>query len=116
MVSPAYLVAIGGMGGAVLRHLVSEAITVDDFPAGTLTVNVLGSFVLAVVTFGGAGSTTTLAIGTGACGAFTTFSSFSYGVVSLWECDRGLIAVGYAAANLVGAVAVVVLVGFFLRG
>ncbi len=115
MVSPPYLVAIGGMVGAVLRHLVSEAITVEEFPAGTLTVNVLGSFVLAVVTFGGAGSTTLLTVGTGACGAFTTFSSFSYDVVDLWERDRQLIAAGYAVANVVGSVAVVVLVGAFFH-
>lgn len=114
MIGPPYLVAIGGMIGAVLRHLVSETITMDDFPAGTLTVNVLGSLVLAVVTFGGAGNTTMLAVGTGACGAFTTFSSFSYDVVSLWERDRRIVAAGYAAANLVGAVTVVVLVGFLL--
>jgi CrcB protein len=116
MVSPAYLVAIGGMIGAVLRHLVSEAITVEDFPAGTLTVNVLGSFVLAVVTFGGADSATALTIGTGACGAFTTFSSFSYDVVALWERDRRLAATGYALANVVGAVTVVVLVAAVLSG
>lgn len=104
------------MIGAVLRHLVSEAITIDDFPAGTLTVNVLGSFVLAVVTFGGTGSTTMLAVGTGACGAFTTFSSFSYGVVTLWEHDRRIVAAGYAMANLIGAVTAVVLVSVLLRG
>nr|WP_283102426.1 fluoride efflux transporter CrcB [Haloplanus sp. XH21] len=108
------MVAIGGMTGAVLRHLVSEIVTMDDFPAGTLTVNVLGSFVLAVVTFGGAGNTTVLVVGTGACGAFTTFSSFSYDVVTLWERDRRLVAAGYATANLVGALSVVMLVGFFL--
>lgn len=110
MVDPTHLVALGGIVGAVLRHLVSEAVEVDAFPAGTLLVNVLGSLVLAVVTVSGASTEATLAIGVGACGSFTTFSSFSYDVVRLWETGRRRVAVGYAAANLLGAVSVVVLV------
>jgi CrcB protein len=103
MINPTYLVGVGGVGGAILRHLVSQAVEIESFPLGTLTVNVIGSFVLAWVTFLGIGEEALLLIGTGACGSFTTFSSFSVGVVQLWEEDKRLVSVGYAAANLAGA-------------
>lgn len=103
MVNPTYLVAIGGIIGAILRHLVSQSIESESFPLGTFTVNVVGSFVLAVITFLQFGDEVLLLVGTGACGSFTTFSSFSFDVVQLWEEDKRITSVGYAAANLVGA-------------
>lgn len=103
MVDPAYLVGVGGIVGAILRHLVSQAVEIELFPLGTLTVNVIGSFVLASVTFLQLANEALLFIGTGASGSFTTFSSFSVGVVQLWEEDERLISIGYAAVNLVGA-------------
>lgn len=97
------LVGLGGALGAVARYAVGELVETDGFPAATLTVNVLGTFVLGVLTFAGAGSELTLLVGTGACGAFTTFSSFSVGTVEMWERgDRGG-AVGYALGTLVAA-------------
>lgn len=107
MVNPAYLVAVGGAAGAVLRHLVGQTVESESFPLGTLTVNVVGSFVLAAVTFLGAGEDVLLLVGTGACGSFTTFSSFSFDTVRLWETATPRRAVAYAAANLVGALAAV---------
>lgn len=107
MVNPTYLVATGAILGAVLRHLVSQAIESEAFPLGTFTVNVLGSFVLGLITFLQFGSEVLLLVGTGACGSFTTFSSFSVDVVRLWEEDERVLSVGYAAANLFGALAVV---------
>lgn len=103
MVNPTYLVGVGGIVGAILRHLVSQAVEIESFPLGTLTVNVIGSFVLAAVTFLQLSDEALLFIGTGACGSFTTFSSFSVGVVQLWEEEERLMSIGYAAANLVGA-------------
>lgn len=103
MVNPTHLVAVGGIIGAILRHYVSQAVEAELFPLGTLTVNVVGSFVLAWVTFLGWGNDALLFIGTGACGSFTTFSSFSVGVVQLWEEGEHLVSAGFAAANLLGA-------------
>lgn len=99
----AYLVGAGGMVGAVLRYLVGEYVEVEGFPLGTLTVNVVGSFVLGLVTFLGAGDTVTLLVGTGACGSFTTFSSFSFDTVRLWETGSKVTSAVYATVNLVGA-------------
>jgi fluoride exporter len=53
----------------------------QGFPWATLTVNVIGSFVLALVVFlalgGRVSQDVRLAVGTGFCGAFTTFSTFA---------------------------------------
>ena len=103
MVNPTYLVGIGGAIGAVCRYLVGEAVPESVVPLGTLSVNVLGSFVLAFVTFVGAGDDVLLLVGTGACGSFTTFSSFSVATVELWEEGNRELSVAYAAANLLGA-------------
>jgi len=107
MANPAYLVAVGGMIGALLRHVVSLAVERESFPTGTLTVNVLGSFVLGLLTALDPGTDLLLLVGTGACGSFTTFSSFSFEVVRLWDGGEPLKAGGYALANIVGALAAI---------
>lgn len=101
--APAMLVGLGGVLGALLRHLVGELVDADRFPFETLTVNVVGSFVLAFVTFAGSGDSTVLFVGTGVCGSFTTFSSFAVGTVRLWEAGDQLRATLNATLTLVGA-------------
>lgn len=103
MVEPAVLVGTGGMIGAVLRYLVNQAIEEGRIPLGTLTVNVVGSFVLGFVAFLGVGHAALLFVGTGACGSFTTFSTFSVDTVRLWEAESRGAATMYAGLNLVGA-------------
>ncbi|MFB6102164.1 MAG: fluoride efflux transporter CrcB [Haloplanus sp.] len=103
MANPAYLVAVGGMLGALLRHVVSVAVERESFPTGTLTVNVVGSFALGLLTGLDPGADVLLLVGTGLCGAFTTFSSFSFTVVRLWEEGERVKAASYALANIVGA-------------
>jgi CrcB protein len=107
MVDPAYLVGAGAALGAVLRFATGRYVggVAGDrpFPYGTFTVNVVGSFVLALVTFLGAGEDVLLLVGTGACGSYTTFSSFSVDTVRLWETGERRLAAWYASANLLGA-------------
>lgn len=103
MVNPAYLVGAGGIVGAVLRYTVSEVADIDGFPLGTLTVNIIGSFLLGFVMFFGIEGDLLLFLGTGISGSFTTFSSFSVDTVRLWESNSELKAVLYAFLNLVGA-------------
>ncbi|MFC7235098.1 fluoride efflux transporter FluC [Halosegnis marinus] len=76
-------VAVGGAAGAVCRHLVSER--VERATADTLAVNTLGSLILGVVLAAPVGDAAALALGTGFCGAFTTFSSFAFETVRLAE-------------------------------
>lgn len=99
---PAHLVGIGGAIGAVLRTAVTVAVDVDAFPVGTLTVNVTGCLVLGFVTAVGAGNAAVLLVGTGACGAFTTFSSFAFETVRLWETGARWRALLTGSANLGG--------------
>jgi fluoride exporter len=70
------------------------------FPWGTFTVNVLGSFVLGVVAGAGAPAAVAALVGTGFCGALTTYSTFAYETFGLAERR----AVGATVANLLGSV------------
>ncbi|HET9315661.1 MAG TPA: CrcB family protein, partial [Vicinamibacteria bacterium] len=80
------LVCLGGAVGTGARYLVSMAalrLLGAGFPYGTLTVNVLGSFLLGAIMH--VGVTTTLlsptarlVLATGVMGGFTTYSSFNY--------------------------------------
>lgn len=106
-VDPAHLVGTGGAIGALCRYYLGLAVDRESFPLGTMTVNVLGSFVLGVVTFAGPGDSVVLFVGIGACGSFTTFSSFAVETVRLWEEGRPAVAVGNALVTLVGSLAAI---------
>jgi len=109
-VNPAYLVGLGGALGAVARHAVYLGVKRGaDVPRGTLTVNVVGSFVLGWFTFSGIGGEAMTFLGTGACGAFTTFSSFSVETFQLLERGKQRKAILNASANLAGALGAVAL-------
>ncbi|MEY7850178.1 CrcB family protein [Natrarchaeobius sp. A-rgal3] len=97
---PAHVVGTGGAIGAVLRHGVYLRLSSERFPWPTLAVNVIGSFVFALAIFAGAGESTIQLLGIGACGAFTTFSSFSVETVQLYERGDRRLAVANAAGNL----------------
>ena len=100
---PAQIVGTGGAIGALCRHYASKWVDSEDFPSGTFTVNVIGSFVLASIVFLGIDHEFILLLGTGACGSFTTFSSFSFETVRLWETGERIRAAINASGTLVGA-------------
>lgn len=114
-IAPAHLVGAGGALGAVLRHAVGQRVDSGEFPAGTLVVNVVGSFVLGLVTVLGADGGVLLFVGTGACGSFTTFSSFSVETVRIWETGERGRALGNAVANFAGAVGAIGLAWVLVR-
>lgn len=95
----AHIVGTGGAIGAVFRQYVSTRIESETFPIGTFTVNVLGSFALGLLTFLSANNDLVLLLGTGVCGSFTTFSSFSVATVRLWETGER----GQAVVNALGS-------------
>lgn len=100
---PAHIVGVGGALGVLLRQFVSERVDRDGFPLETLTVNVIGSFALGFVTSLGIDNDLLLFLGTGACGSFTTFSSFAFETVRLWETGEWARAIVNAGGNLLGA-------------
>lgn len=86
------LVLLGGAVGAPARYLTDRAVQRRAdivFPWGTLCVNVIGSLVLGVVAAaayaGSAPEWVLTLVGTGFCGALTTFSTFGYETVRLLE-------------------------------
>jgi fluoride exporter len=102
------LVITGAAVGAPLRYLSDRAIQSRHdtvFPWGTFTVNVIGSLILGIITgavaAGRASPQVQLALGTGLCGALTTYSTFSYETLRLLEDDARL----FAAANVVASIA-----------
>lgn len=112
MTDPVLLVGGGGVLGALARHLVGERI--DRRTGDTLAVNVVGSFLLGLLTVAGVSETVLLAFGTGFCGAFTTFSTFAFETTLLLEEGERRQAALNAGLNLVaalGAVAVGAAVG-----
>jgi CrcB protein len=89
-----FAVALGGSCGAVLRFLVANGINQwlgKGFPYGTLTVNIIGSFLLGLLTEAlilnrvAFSMEYRAAILVGFIGAFTTFSTFSLDTVYLLQ-------------------------------
>ncbi|HET9828692.1 MAG TPA: fluoride efflux transporter CrcB [Nocardioidaceae bacterium] len=86
------LVLLGGAIGAPMRYLTDLFVQSRHdtvFPWGTLTVNVTGSLLLgglaSAVSNAGAPAWLLTLVGTGFCGALTTFSTFGFETVRLVE-------------------------------
>lgn len=100
-------IAVFGALGSLARYgvgLAAKAWLGASFPYGTLAVNLVGSFVLAlIVTLALSGRVSEelrLAIGVGFCGAFTTFSTFELEVQQLIAAGRPLEASAYVVSSL----------------
>jgi CrcB protein len=99
-------VALGGAVGALLRFVISNqvmAVLGKDFPFGTLTVNVIGSFLLGIALAYAQqlpDNSDTFIKGfvmVGVLGALTTFSTFSLDTVALLQLEQ----YGKAILNIV---------------
>ncbi|MGH3744190.1 MAG: fluoride efflux transporter CrcB [Mycobacteriales bacterium] len=110
------LVVVGAALGAPARYVGDVLITArtdESFPYGTLTVNVVGSFLLGLVTglalHHGLSSSWQALVGTGFCGTLTTYSTFSVEAAGLLRDGRPVAAaanvLGSAAAGLLAAAA-----------
>lgn len=85
LIQSVILVAIGGAIGAAARFGTGRIIDSTTFPWATFAVNIIGSFLLALLTFGWTDipSETRLLLFTGFFGAFTTMSTFSVETVTM---------------------------------
>ena len=112
----ALLVLLGGAVGAPTRYLtdvIVQSRRSSVLPWGTITVNLVGSFLLGLVaglTYAAHAPDWVLTlVGTGFCGALTTFSTFSYETVRLAEARRWSAAVANVLISLaLGLIAVAI--------
>jgi CrcB protein len=111
--SPSLTVFLGAGVGGVLRHgvnLAAARLVGTGFPAGTLAVNLIGSFAMGCLIAWFArvtdpGQAWRLFLTTGVLGGFTTFSAFSLDTAVLVERGATLSAAAYVAASVAGAIA-----------
>lgn len=108
------LVFAGAILGAPLRYLADRSVQAKHdslFPWGTLAVNISGCLVLGVLAGLGTGLPSPLLalFGTGFCGALTTYSTFSFETMRLWEQHARFYAVANVAISLVAGLGAVLL-------
>jgi len=105
-----FIVGLGGFIGSALRYLVggwTQGLSKSlDFPYGTLTVNLIGCFVIGFLgelaeARGIFASETRLLIFIGLLGGFTTFSSFGNDTLNLARSGQMLNALTNIAVNVV---------------
>ena len=85
------LASLGAAIGGGFRYWVSNAVykfLPENFPYGTLTVNVLGSFLLGIFVYYFhekelLSNEMSILLTVGFCGGFTTFSTFSFETIAL---------------------------------
>ncbi|TDB75305.1 fluoride efflux transporter CrcB [Micromonospora sp. KC723] len=97
------LIVLGAAVGAPLRYLTDRAVQARHgsvLPWGTLTVNVVGSLLLGAVLAVPAGPAVTALVGTGFCGAFTTWSTFGYETVRLARAGARTAALAHALLSV----------------
>jgi CrcB protein len=103
------IVGLGGFLGSIARFLAVRSIDGrlnNVFPYGTLSVNLVGSFILGfVITYlsrKGGDDQWKIFLGAGFCGGFTTFSAFAWENLTLFQGRLMSVSLLYIAASLVG--------------
>ena len=113
-------IAVGGALGALARYGIGISLAdkwVKGFPVPTLLINISGAFLLGLVNTlfqerFPVPPPVRLGIGVGFLGAYTTFSTFSFEIISLFESGRVGEGVLYAVLSLVlGLIGVVIGIG-----
>ncbi len=104
--SQLFAVLVGGILGTAIRLGTDTLLPhgADDFPLGTLIINVLGSFLLGLIVarfWSAAPPWMRAGLGTGLLGSFTTFSALMVSVVALTGTGLWLIAIAYLVLSLV---------------
>ncbi|HEY2042159.1 MAG TPA: fluoride efflux transporter CrcB [Jatrophihabitans sp.] len=110
------LVFLGGAVGAPSRYLLDRYVRAKlaaPFPSGTLVVNLIGCFILGLISAGvahaGWSPSVQALAGTGFCGGLTTFSTFSVEAVELLQGRRPGASAGYVLASCGFGIAVAAL-------
>jgi len=108
-------IAVAGILGTLARYLLQGAIQPrgGTFPAGTLAINIAGSFLLGFIMRFATGSTVLSpdlrgGLTIGFCGAFTTMSTFSYESIRLLGDGEYWYAGVYMGGTVLGCLAAVI--------
>jgi CrcB protein len=101
------LAGAGSFFGGAARYAISQIpqlATASGFPYKTLTVNVIGSFVIGVIAAASFRNFITddwkVFLAVGICGGFTTFSAFSIEMLEMLRSGQTFQAALYAAASV----------------
>ena len=101
-------VGVGGMLGSIGRCLISliPLKSSGGFPVMTLFINVLGALAIGLIVAwtektGSLSAHMILLLKVGACGGFTTFSTFALETEQLLQAEKGMIAVAYVVLSVV---------------
>jgi CrcB protein len=106
MIKNLLLVGLGGSIGSMVRYGSSLLIRSRQFPFATLSVNIIGCFIIGLV-FAmsikeeGISDNWKLFLASGICGGFTTFSAFSLENLGLLQSGRIGIALTYIILSIV---------------
>lgn len=106
-----FLVGFGGAIGSITRYVTGIFIKHESFPFATLTVNIIGSFLIGLAMAFAAKQqdhgTWRLLLATGFCGGFTTFSALSWETMQMFYQHRFGTALVYIGVSfLAGFIAV----------
>ncbi|MBS2031814.1 MAG: fluoride efflux transporter CrcB [Deltaproteobacteria bacterium] len=115
------MVFFAGGAGSAARYLAGLRIQQamgGAFPLGTVTINITGSFLIAMIMGISLRTTwltadTRLLLTTGFCGGYTTYSTFNYETLALAQQGAWGLAAAYVSSTLVGCLVAGVL-GLFL--
>ena len=106
-----FWVALGGAFGASLRFIFSSFFNLfyPNLPIGTFVVNALGSFIIGILinTLEMRNSSEMFIkyfLIIGVLGSYTTFSSFSYEVIELYNNKKLLLSIIYILASVISCI------------
>ena len=104
------LVGLGGAIGSMVRYAAYLFVGTKTFPFATLTVNIIGSFIIGLVLAFSLKDESflnnwKLFLATGICGGFTTFSAFSAENVVLLQNEKYALALVYILLSIITGIA-----------
>ena len=120
-------VCLGGAVGTAARYLLGVSVQSafgPTFPVGTLSVNLIGSFFISMLMYLGAdkgliATPTRVVLCTGVMGGFTTYSSFNFETMRLWQAGSlglGFLNIGVTLVGCLVMGALGLLTGRLLAG
>ncbi len=113
------IVAVGGAFGSLARYLIGLKIAETSgvkFPVGTFFVNITGAIFLGIISSKKLSDNYYILFGDGFLGAYTTFSTFMYEGVNLFQKNEKLNAIVYIlgsfALGIIGFIIGIAIVKF----